>query len=123
MSAAAVDRAPARIGAGLAEGLIALGGMALMMLSTWPGLLKLAALLSLALGFIAADSWRRRGESTAGALWAGPAALAGAALTALLWPLAMPGERILTVGIVAGAAAVFTVAVLLALRTRPGGDR
>jgi hypothetical protein len=117
--AAATRPLTVRLGTTLARGLVVVGGMALMMLTNWPGLAKIAALMTLALGYCAVEAWRhRRSSTTAGALWAAPAALAITTLMAVLWPLALPGERVLTVVVVAGAGLAYSVAVAVALRHR-----
>lgn len=102
-----------RIGTNLAGALLLIGGALLMATSGWPGLIKLAGFVGLALGFIASECWRHPERMSPGTPWVGFLAIPGAALVALLWPLALPGEQIATVAIVAGAAIAYCAATLL----------
>lgn len=102
----------------LTETLIVFGLMLGAMLTSWPGLLKLAALLTVAFGYGGREAWRHRAETTVGALAAGPVAIVGTVAVAAVWPTALPGEQITTVVIVIAAAAVYSAAVAYALRHR-----
>jgi hypothetical protein len=117
MSHATSARRPlaVRAGANLTAALGTIGAFLAMTLAHWPGLIKIAGLLAVAFALICRQEWREAAETRRHAHLAGLAALAGTALLALLWPLALPGEQLATIGIVAGLAIAHSVNVELVL--------
>jgi hypothetical protein len=109
-----------RVGDWLASVLLSVGAFVLMSLAHYPGLIKLAGLIAVAFGMIAAEC-RRHGADRSLHL-VGPAAVAGTGAVALVWP-ALPGEQVATVAIVAGLAVAHSVNVELVLRRARRGVR
>lgn len=115
--AAAAPSRGVRVGANLAGGLLVVGAFLTLTLAHWPGLVKLAGLLAVALGFIAVENWRHPERMTAWTPWAGLPAVPAVAVVAVVWP-ALPGEQVLTVAIAAAAVVAYTAASVLAWRRR-----
>lgn len=117
MSHATSARQPltVRLGSTMTAALGLVGAFLGMSLAHWPGLVKIAGLLAVALAMAARQDWRDPQETSRRSYLVGPAALVGTVLLSVAWP-ALPGEQLLTVGIVAGLAVAYTVHVALVRR-------
>jgi hypothetical protein len=108
-----------RIGTNVVGALLIVGVGLMMALANWPGLIKLAGFVTAALAFVAVENWKHPERMTAWTPFAGFVAVPAAALVAVFWVFALPGERVLTVAIIAGASLVYCAASLLAWRYAP----
>ena len=110
------------LGERLTAGLMLLGSFLLMSAAHWPGLIKVAGVLAVAFAIVCRWEWREPAETEARNHAAGLAAVAGTVLLAISWPLALPGERLVTVAVVAGLALAHSANVeLVRWHVRRGG--
>jgi hypothetical protein len=110
-----------KLGTNLIGGLTLAGAGLMMLLANWPGLIKLAGFVAAAAAFVASENWRHPERMKAATPFVMFTTVPAAALVALMWPLAMPGERLLTVALVAGTSVTYCVASVLAWRYAPRG--